>query len=283
MKNSFYFLTLILFCACEQTQFDNNSDYLLVWQDNFDGAELDVNKWNYETGTGCQYGLVGWGNNELQYYKEDNISIIDGDFLQIQAREELVSSNDCGTFSVRNYTSGRINTKNKFDFTHGKVEAKIKLDADTAGVWHAFWMLPSYPAPNTYWPETGEIDIMEQYHTPIEWGSPRESELIGTVHFINRQMDGNEFIVKDMDFYNDFHVYSLEWDRVSLKWYVDNELYHVVNKTDNPDLEETWPFNEDFHLILNTAVGGNLGGNVNFDNPKHMLVDYVKVYKKINL
>ena len=118
MKYLSYISLAILLWSCEQTVYDN-PEYTLVFEDNFRSESIDESKWNFEIGTGCQYGpnLNGWGNFEDQYYKKENASIVDNDFLQIEAKEENVLYSDaCGFNRIKNYTSARLNTKNKFDF-----------------------------------------------------------------------------------------------------------------------------------------------------------------------
>ncbi len=260
----------LLFFSCEQTQFQD-LDYVLIWSDEFNQAQIDERNWNFETGNGCQYGLYGWGNNEDQYYREENASISESQFLLIESKKEQYFYNDCdGSQQVAEYTSARLNSKTKFDFKYGKVEASIKMDKAN-GIWHAFWMLPSFP--QSTWPLSGEIDIMEQYR------SNNQDKLIAAVHF------GYDFIVEDydsltVDYFDSFHVYGLEWDLVSLRWYIDNQLVHTVYKSENQDLETNWPFDEQFHLIFNTAVGGTLGGTPTFESTKNMLVDYIRVFQK---
>lgn len=123
-----------------------------VWADEFDGTSLDTSKWEVMTGDGCDIGLCGWGNNELQSYQPENNTVSNG-VLTITAKKERVKS--------KNYTSGRIRTANMPNggqWTNGRFEARIKLPNGT-GMWPAFWMLPTDPAQS--WPISGEIDIVE--------------------------------------------------------------------------------------------------------------------------
>jgi beta-glucanase (GH16 family) len=93
-------------------------------------------------------------------------------------------------------------------------------------------------------------------------------------------MIGADYDSLTTTYFDEFHTYGVEWDRVSINWFIDDQLVHTVYKSENQDLQTTWPFNDPFHLILNTAVGGNLGGTPSFDTTKTMLVDYVRVYQK---
>ena len=155
--NSIFLLlcTLLAFPGLAVAQCPN-----LLWADEFSGTALDEAKWNYQLGTGCDEGICGWGNNELQYYKQENVTLSNG-VLQITAKKERVRGSA--------YTSGRINTSAKGDWTYGRFEALIKLP-EGGGLWPAFWMLPT---DNVYggWPESGEIDIME-YSAPSITGIP---------------------------------------------------------------------------------------------------------------
>lgn len=275
MRYLIFIILSVLFWSCEQTVY-NNPGYQLVFVDEFRGESIDESKWNFEIGTGCQYGenLNGWGNFEDQYYKSENASIVDNDFLQIEAKEELVVySDDCGSNQIKNYTSARLNTRNKFDFTYGKVEASIKFDR-AVGLWHAFWMLPTFPQET--WPNSGEIDILEFAN--------REGEYFyaGTLHH-SGPLIGTNYSYPNESYFNSFHLYSIEWDLSTIKWYVDDVLVQTITRTSNATLDNNWPFDTEFHMILNTAVGGTLGGPPSLSNQsQYMLVDYVKVYQKLS-
>ena len=130
---------------------DSNGDsqsYTLVWSDEFNGTEIDESKWNFETGN----GNWGWGNGEHQYYRQDNAFIEDG-ILVIEARNEA--------FGGFNYTSTRMQTRNKGDWLYGKVKARIRVPS-AGGTWPAFWMMPTNSVYGG-WPNSGEIDILEHY------------------------------------------------------------------------------------------------------------------------
>ena len=275
MKYISYIYLAILLWSCEQTVYDN-PEYTLVFEDNFRSESIDEFKWNFEIGTGCQYGpnLNGWGNFEDQYYKKENASIVDNDFLQIEAKEENVLYSDaCGFNQTKNYTSARINTKNKFDFTYGKVEASIKFDK-SIGLWHAFWMLPSFP--QEIWPYSGEIDI-------FEFANKKGNYFYGSTLHHTGPLIGTNIPYSNDSYFNSFHKYTIEWNLSTIEWYVDDVLIQTVVRTSSSVLDDNWPFDKEFHLILNTAVGGTLGGPPNLANQSHfMLVDYVRVYQKIS-
>jgi len=237
----------------------------LIWADEFSGSSLDLSKWQAQIGDGCAEGICGWGNNELQYYKAENAVVSNGMLSIISKRERV---------QAKSYTSARIRTRNLADFSYGRFEARIKLPAGS-GLWPAFWML-STNEPFGAWPQSGEIDIME-------FISAKPDHVFGTIHYgnpyPNNQFQGNDFYLYDGTKFSDaFHEFAIEWIPGEIRWYVDNILYSVKKKADVSPYN--WPFdNNNFHFILNTAVGGNLGGTV--DNtifPATMQVDYVRVY-----
>lgn len=256
-------------------------EWRLVWSDEFDGTGenldtngLDLDKWGYQNGTGAQYGLVGWGNNEAQYYQPDNLIVEDG-LLKITAKKE--------SYEDKQYTSGRIYTEHTFNKTYGKFEARMKLPLG-AGMWPAFWMMPAESAYGT-WAASGEIDIMEaRGRVPDSIG--------GAIHF-GKKAPNNKFLAKDYQFpagetINDYHVYGLEWEPGELRWYVDGVLYQKINNWDSwgegqpAKYAFPAPFDQPYYMILNLAVGGSFdGGILPSDSimPSQMLVDYVRVYE----
>ncbi|MCU7553443.1 family 16 glycosylhydrolase [Alteromonas sp. ASW11-19] len=238
-----------------------------VWQDEFDGTTLDTSKWEIMLGDGCSYGICGWGNNELQSYQAENISVANGK-LTITAKKQRVKGSQ--------YTSGRIRTANMpngGEWTHGRFEASIKLP-DGTGMWPAFWMLPTNP--DVGWPQSGEIDILE---------ATGQADMIafGTIHY-GDPYPNNEWtsgrIIKQPDRWSDgFHEYAVEWEPGEIRWYVNDILYSVKTPDDlsNPAF---WTFdNYSYHFLLNMAVGGSIGGVVDDSQlPQTMEVDYVRVY-----
>ncbi|RED93406.1 family 16 glycosylhydrolase [Marinoscillum furvescens] len=235
----------------------------VVWSDEFSGSSLDLTKWNYQIGDGCAEGICGWGNNELQSYQEANVTVANG-LLSITAKKERVKGSQ--------YTSGRINTKSKGDFTYGRFEARIKLP-DAHGLWPAFWMLPTDEVYGG-WPMSGEIDIME-------FTSSDPDNVYGTIHYgdayPNNQHQGNRFYLYEGLFTDDFHEFAIEWEPGIIRWYVDGQLYSTKTSADVAPYQ--WPFDQNFHFLLNVAVGGTLGGEVNNGMlPSTMLVDYVRVF-----
>jgi len=127
----------------------SGQNWQLVWSDEFDGDTLDGTKWSYQIGTGSQYGLEGWGNNELQYYRPENVTVANG-MLTITSIKE--------NYEGMKYTSGRIRTFKKGGWTYGRFEFRAKMP-EGRGLWAAIWMLSTYESYGS-WAASGEIDIM---------------------------------------------------------------------------------------------------------------------------
>ena len=260
-------------CSPDETQtvatFNN-----LVLEDEYDkDGSLNSEIWNYDTGDGTAQGIPGWGNNELQFYTDrtENVSVENG-YLLITAKEEA--------FNGATYTSGRIQTKGKFQQKYGRFEARIRLPYGQ-GMWPAFWLLGD-DTNGDVWPQIGEIDAMENV------GSA-PSEIFGSLH--GPGYSGGESIGKSYNLPNDrfdtgFHVFGVEWGPNYINYYVDDVLYNQITPEDveeETNGEGEWVFNDrEFYIILNIAVGGNLPGSPNAETefPQSMLVDYVRVYQK---
>ena len=226
----------------------------IVWSDDFDtdGAP-DASKWTMELGNGSN----GWGNNEQQYYLADN-AVVEGGMLKITAKAENSNGFD--------YTSARMKTEGKFDFTYGKVEIRAKLPTG-GGTWPALWMLGSDYATNV-WPGCGEIDIMEHVGN-------QQNTIHGTLHYPgNSGGNGNTGSTNVAGVSDEFHIYSVIWSPTKIRFFVDgNEFHSFTNSSETP-------FNSDFFLIFNVAMGGNFGGDIDpAFTQSTMEVDYVKVYQ----
>ena len=242
-------------------------DYKLVWSDEFDGSALDETVWSYNTGGS------GWGNNEKQYYtsRPENIRVQNG-MLEIEARKEQYENNE--------YTSARIMSKNKKTFTYGKMAARIKFPGGK-GTWPAFWMMGN----TGNWPNCGEIDIIEH----IGSQDTRASFALHTV--MKNGTKGNNWAKThffDYPLSADFHTYGIEWAQEEkegkdvIRFFVDDVQYAEVweEQIDNNDY---WPFNKPFFFIINLAIGGNMGGQVDdaiFDQQRIMYVDWVRVWQR---
>ena len=237
----------------------------LVWADEFSGSALDATKWTPEIGN----GVWGWGNNELEYYTSNpgNVDVIGGELI-ITAKEE--------SFGGFDYTSARLITKNKADFTYGRFEAMIDLPTGQ-GIWPAFWLLST---DNVYggWPTSGEIDIMEMVgHNPFEVHS--------TLHYGPEPGSGHRYTgtgyAPGVNFSSGYHLYAVEWEENQLRWYVDSVQIYELNRRDLCPWD--WPFDQDFFIIMNCAVGGLWPGAPNASTvfPQEMKVDYVRVYQNV--
>ncbi len=244
--------------------------YTLLWNDEFNSEALDTDLWNYEPHE------PGWTNNELQEYttSTDNVYLDDG-YLIIKANKTTAST------GKDYYTSGKITTQNKQDFTYGKVVVSAKVPRGQ-GLWPAIWMMPTVQEFYGEWPKCGEIDILEVLGNQVDTA-------YGTIHYgePHAQQQGT-YVLKDGTFADAFHEFSVEWEPGEFRFYIDGNLYKTVNDwfTAVPGEEEKpypAPFNQPFFVQLNLAVGGNWPGNpddtTDFDNAKFE-VDYVRVYQK---
>jgi beta-glucanase (GH16 family) len=245
-----------------------SADWDLVWVDEFDapdGVSPDPERWSFNTGGG------GWGNGERQYYTDrpENAVIEDG-VLRICAREEE------GFFRGYRYTSARLVTKRKGDWTYGRIEVRAQLP-EGQGIWPAIWMLPSHTAYGG-WPMGGEIDIMEMLgQNPIR--------VYGTLHYGDPHTHtGRHYVLRTGETFADgHHVFALEWEPGEIRWYVDGYHYQTQTEWFTSKLEHEYPapFDRPFHLLLNVAVGGRWPGNPDetTEFPQCMAVDYVRVYQ----
>lgn len=244
--------------------------YSLLWNDEFDGKELNTDIWNYELHE------PGWVNNELQEYTQsnDNVYLEDGNLVIKAIKTTDDNGNDY-------YTSGRMTTQNKKDFLYGKVVARAKVP-EGQGLWPAIWMMPTDESKYGQWPKCGEIDIVETLGNDVDTA-------YGTVHCGEpyKQQQGT-YVLDDGTFASDFHEFSVEWEPGEMRFYIDGNLYHTVNDwftavDGEEEKDYPAPFNQDFYVILNLAVGGNWPGNpdetTDFDKAK-LEVDYVRVYQK---
>lgn len=257
----------------------------LIWQDEFSGTSLDMSKWNYEQGyyLNDDPNTWGWGNAELQHYTDSaqNVFVQDGK-LNIRALNDPKSfPQDPNRYAQ--YSSGKINTKNHFTLTYGRVDFRAKLPIGN-GIWPALWMLPQ-DSPYGTWAASGEIDVME-----ARGRLPGSTS--GAVHFggtwpANRHISGEYHFPQGQTINNDYHVYSVVWEEDNIKWYVDgkfffkvtNEQWYSLAAPNNPNA----PFDQPFYLIMNLALGGNFDGGISpgpSDIPATMQVDYVRVYKE---
>lgn len=241
-----------------------------VWYDHFDGTTLDTNNWNIEQNTD------GGGNNELQYYGPEGVSVRDGNLVLTATREARQG---------RSFTSGRINSKSKVYFTHGKVEARIKMPKTARGLWPAFWMMGE----RGVWPANGEIDIVEMGHSD-GWNGSNDPEnyLNGAYHWgtdwnhhAQHAMTQNQIKVQD----GNYHIFTCEWSREAITMYLDGTQYCSLALNVNDDANAMSVdnyFHKPNYILFNLAVGGMFPGitdpnGITAALPAEMLVDWVRV------
>ena len=269
---------LILFITCQEPKSSekqpvvnewDKEGWALVWNDEFDGPALNLEKWSFEIGG------HGWGNNELQYYSDDDSTafIQDG---KLVIRADLVPQGTGSSDNLRYFSSARLRTSGKGDWRYGRIEVKAKL-ALGQGIWPAIWMLPTdwmYGG----WPESGEIDIME--HVGYDPGRVHGSIHTGSSnHKINTQRGGSKLLDKIS---SKFYVYAIEWYEDRIDFLIDDSKYFSFQNDGKNDFN-TWPFNQRFHLLINIAVGCDWPGSPDETTqfPTEMEVEYVRVYEKI--
>jgi beta-glucanase (GH16 family) len=246
----------------------------LVWSDEFDGpagTPADPSVWSHELGDGSANGIPGWGNSELQHYTPgtENAALDGRGNLVITARRLPGTSR-----APSEYTSARLVTKGRLDFTHGRIETRAHVPRG-AGLWPAFWALGA-SIDRVGWPACGEIDVME--HVGRE---PRR--LYAAVHGPGYSGDDGYVgsIQLAVDVADDYHVFAVEWQPGLIVWYLDGEPYHRVSPRDLA--RHSWVFEHPFYLLLNLAVGGTFGGDVPDGTvfPQELVVDYVRVFEAV--
>jgi len=283
------------------------SDWELVWSDEFSGSSIDQNKWNFEV------NCLGGGNQEQQCYTDssDNAYVSD-DTLKIVALPAAEGAE-------QPYTSARLNSKMKGDFTYGRIEVSAKLP-EGQGSWPAVWMLPTDEVYGG-WPRSGEIDIVEAVNLKADTASGEpENNVHGTLHYgrvvPDNSSSGKAYSLPDgANPADDFNTYAIEWQEGEIRWYVNDYLYQVQKQSQvrfnsrgeavglrhrgwfaelydqaTGELEVDYsaaPFDQRFHLIMNLAVGGQWPENVNelgvdaeaFADGQTLEVDYIRVYQ----
>jgi beta-glucanase (GH16 family) len=248
--------------------FAKDDDWELVWSDEFEGSQIDTAKWNFvEKGD-------GFGNHELEFYtgRPENAYLEKGSLI-IKANQENYKGNE--------YTSAKLITQNKGDWTYGKFEIKAKMPIGQ-GIWPAIWMMPTDMKMYGGWPNCGEIDIMEYLgHKP--------DTVYGTIHYgVPWSHTGEPDTLPDgKRFCDDYHVFGLEWLPGEIRWLIDGKVYQSQKywfchtPAEAADYTYPAPFDRNFYLQLNVAVGGDWPGDPDDSTvfPQTMAVDYVRVYK----
>ena len=267
--------------------------YKLVWQDLFDGTSLNPDRWNIEVNG------EGGGNNELQYYtaRLDNVRVGDdgegNGCLILTAKKEVYNGKQC--------TSGRITTKNKIAFKHGKIEAAIKLPQTANGLWPAFWMMGN-DFDQVGWPRCGETDIMEFGNATGIANGTQDRYFNGACHWGTAWNDHRQHANAITNSYSlqdgEFHIYTCIWDQDKVAMYVDldrnpNASPYYIMTIPETTTDQTHPgyyFHKENFILFNLAVGGNFPGiwdinsitalNEGNNYQQSMYVNYVKIYQK---
>ena len=288
-----------------QQDVEEDSLWTLVWQDEFDGDAVDLSKWSFEE------NCWGGGNNEQQCYTDRGVnSSVGNGVLTITAQREDFTGPDNPDGNLESqttlpYTSARLRTLNKGDWTYGRFEIRAKMPFGQ-GTWPAIWMLPTDYVYGG-WAASGEIDIMEAVNLKAQSDAlgaepgDEENRIHGTLHYgrswPNNVNSGTDYSLPGgVNPADGFHEYAIEWEDGEIRWYVD-DIHYATHTEDGwyaqfQDENGVWqngegsaPFNERFHMILNLAVGGSWAANVNETGidesifPQQMQVDYVRVYE----
>lgn len=254
-----------------QTPPPSNGTKILLWSQEFNGAannSPDSSAWAPDLGDGNIFGNPGWGNNEQQYYTNDSAKLDGAGNLAITATK--TSTGYSCYIGTCYWKSAKLTTKQKVGFKFGYLEARIKTPAG-AGMWPAFWMLGANLTENggsVTWPQAGEIDIFEgKGAAPYTvWGTP---------HNVNIHSGGTTNSATPLT--EGYHTYAINWSQDRIEWLFDGVVYHALNATDPG--AQPYPFNLEFYLILNLAVGGSFGGPVDASLTTGTLsIDYVRFY-----
>lgn len=265
------------------------SGWALVWNDEFDGDEIDPAKWSHEV------NCWGGGNNEHQCYTDraDNSFLRDGSLVIRAQAEEFTGpaeppewGTDPGDVTLP-YTSARLRTLGLADWTYGRIEIRAKVPGGQ-GVWPAIWMMPTDSVYGD-WAASGEIDIFEA----VNLGVNGEQHVHGTLHY-GGQWPANVYSGTDYlpptDPRDDFHTYAIEWAAGEIRWFVDDVhfatqtsagWYSIPADSDGEALTDGQPFDQAFHLLLNVAIGGDWPGSpdATTELPVEMVVDHVRIWE----
>jgi beta-glucanase (GH16 family) len=274
MKRIYFLFLILMFAALHQEV--TSQEYQLVWEDNFDGDAINKDVWNVEN----QVGIWNTGSNqELQHYRTENVTVgpdgLGNNALILTAKREV--------YNGYQFTSGRVNTRNKVTAKYGKIEARIKMPVLADGLWPAFWSLGTQNG----WPSSGEIDIMEAGHSYGIQNNLQERNMNGALHWEN---DGNyagygpQVQAPVGTSLYDYNRFTLEWTPTNIKMYLNDAVtpYFSMNIS-GVDAEEFRDWTH--YFIFNLAVGGSFPGITNPDNitsplPAEMYIDYLRIYQK---
>lgn len=292
-KFLFYMLAAIAPTSAMAQAIDTAPEgYTLVWQDEFNGTALDEKVWNIEVNGD------GGGNQELQFYRRENVSVKDGNLVLTARREN---------YSNRSFTSGRINSRNKVAFKHGFLQARIKMPKTANGLWPAYWMMGN-DFSQVGWPRCGEMDIVEMGHFNGINNGTQDRYFAGTLHYgpsasnTDHQQMSQDFTADESNpvCNGEYHIFTVEWDDNYVYMYYDLDGFTAAKKrkaryftgeiTASNDVYSPGKyFQKEFFFIFNLAVGGSFTNIYNANNitalknqgdEAQMLVDWVRVYQK---
>lgn len=248
--------------------YNPGEEWNLHWFDEFDGTTLNTQYWNR------QVEKAGRFNEEWQRYTNSTKNAyLENSCLVIEAIHET------NTHAKNNYTSARLNSAQKVEFTYGKIASKMKLPFGK-GIWPAFWMLGANIDENggdTPWPICGEIDMFELF------GSNSNSSIEANLHYQDlegkhAQMGFKSYHLSKGKFSDDFHIFEMEWNKNEFVWSVDG--FEFARQEIKESIYN--PFHKDFFFLINIAIGGTFAGRP--DNrtifPQKLYVDWIRVYKK---
>lgn len=242
-------------------------NYSLIWIDDFQ-TQTSLNKsiWKPENGDGTEYRNKGWGNRERQYYLDSQINFDGTNGATLNATKVGAEKFKCYYGSQCEWLSSKFVTKGLIGFKFGRIEVQLKGPIGE-GSWGAFWMLGAN-IDERPWPGCGEIDIVELL-------GREPSTIYGTPH--GPASGQSNTAVIENGFATAFHTYAIDWLPDQISWYLDGQLYGVLNKSSVTDPEHTWVFDHEYYLLMNLAMGGNFGGAI---DPKltysNMSINWVK-------
>lgn len=246
--------------------------YQLAWTEDFQSQKsLNPQIWKPENGDGTEYKNRGWGNKERQYYLASQISFDATNGLNINATRTGADKFNCYYGTPCEWISSKYVTKGLVGFKYGRIEAKIKGPVGN-GSWAAFWMLGAN-IDERPWPGCGEIDVTE-----LLGRDP--NTVYGTPH---GPASGQSYTTSiDSGFAKEFHTYAVDWLPDQITWYLDGKPYGSLNKSSLVDPEHTWIFDHEYYLLVNLAMGGTFGGEIDAKlQQSSMSIQWIK-YSTIN-
>lgn len=246
----------------------------LLWSEEFidhHGGRLSEDTWNFDIGDGSSAGLMGWGNNELEYYTKDVVNIHNN--LVITAQRVSEDSGLQCYYGPAQWTSGKIHTAQKIGFKYGRLEIRAKMPSGV-GTWPALWLLGANLFEGVSWPACGEIDILEST-------GAHPFQVQGTIHGDGYSGENGftKILQATEELSNNFHTYAINWTPDSIEWFFDDHCFNTIKREEVEFQGKPWPFNQEFYLIMNLAIGGWFAGEVDPQlNSAELQVKSIKYY-----